>query len=246
MITYAFHVRLLIQLKPKKTCRQFWWFKNVLKVGTLKTDYIFLILGWKCYYDSLYQTGCWNSFPQQLKHISVTGCFNIFGLFCMQVRYGKMTKHYFVWWAWCITEVEEGNCWSSAGAAESSCWQKGRWDVESVSELAGWHGYHSTNSLATEETEANCRAASGRNRPSVRRCKACCSCPCHCPRPATRQPNKPACHQGHTDGLLQGGSECNADLRARAVLVTAAHVQIYTTAWQINMLTFLCQIKYNT
>lgn len=158
----------------------------------------------------------------------------------------RMTKHYFVWWARCITEVEEGGCWSSAGAAESSCWQKGRRDVESVSELAGWHSYHSTNSLGTEETEANCRAAGGRNRPSVRRCKACCSVSLS-PSPTCNQTAKePACHQGHTDGSLLGGWECNADLRARAVLVTAAHIQIYTTAWQINMHTFLCQIKYNT
>lgn len=47
---------------------------------------------------------------------------------------------------------------SPAGAAESSCWQRGRREVESVSELAGWHSYHGTNSPGNKETAANCRA----------------------------------------------------------------------------------------
>lgn len=115
--------------------------------------------------------------------------------------------------------------------------------MESVSELAGWHGYHGTNSLSTEETAANCRAASGRNRLRVRQCEApfvslllFLTC--------NQTAKEPACHQGYTDGLLLGGCEFNADLRAIAVLFTAAHIQIYTTGWQINTLTFLCQIKY--
>lgn len=48
---------------------------------------------------------------------------------------------------------------SPAGAAESSCWQRVRREVESVSELAGWHSYHGTNSPCTEETAANCGTA---------------------------------------------------------------------------------------
>lgn len=69
-----------------------------------------------------------------------------------------------------------------------------------------------------------------------------CSCPCYSPWPATRQPKSQHAIRD-TDGLLLGGCEFNADLRAIAMLFTAAQIQIYTTAWQINTLTFLCQIE---
>lgn len=155
-----------------------------------------------------------------------------------------MTKHYFVWWAWCITEVEEGGCWTPAGVAESSRWQRGRREVESVSVLAGWHGYHGTNSPGTEKTAANRRAASERNRLSSGQCRACCPCPCRYASPTCNQRAKePTRHQGHTDGPLLGGCGCNADLRAKAVLFATACVHIHTTAWQSNMLAFLCQAK---
>lgn len=44
---------------------------------------------------------------------------------------------------------------------------------------------------------------------------------------------EPACHQGHTDGSLLGGSGCNTDLRAK-VFFAAAHIRIHTTVQQIN------------
>ncbi|MEQ2181223.1 hypothetical protein GOODEAATRI_009153 [Goodea atripinnis] len=66
------------------------------------------------------------------------------------------------------------------------------------------------------------------------------------PTTCNQRAKEPTCHQGRTDGPLLGGCGCNADLRANAVLFAAAHIHFHTTAWQSNMLTFLCQAKYNT
>ncbi len=92
----------------------------------------------------------------------------------------------------------------------------GRQEVESVSELAGWHSYHGTNSPGTEETAAKLQGGEGRNRQRLGQCGACCSCPCPRPRLQTQTASEPACHQGHADGSLLGGCGCNTDLRAKS------------------------------
>lgn len=166
MIKRATRMLWLVQLNPKReACRQLWWFKYIWRVGT-HSHYIF-----KCRYKPSilipfdvsrwhFQSDCWNSFQQQTKHISLVGCFII--LVCFAFRSRWRTE-----WQNTTLSDEHGvslrlrreEAGSPAGAAESSCWQRGRREVESVSELAGWHSYHGTNSLGTEETAANCGAA---------------------------------------------------------------------------------------
>lgn len=99
------------------------------------------------------------AFNKQTKPISLVGCFII--SVCFVFRSGWRRE-----WQNATLSDEHGvslrlmreEAGSPAGAAESSCWQRGRREVESVSELAGWHSYHGTNSPGNKETAANCRA----------------------------------------------------------------------------------------
>lgn len=120
---------------------------------------------------------------------------------------------------------------SPAGAAESSCRQRGRGEAESVSELAAWHSYHGTNSPGTEETAANCRAA----RKETDRGRADADPAARVPVPISgSRPRRPKCQHAirNTDGSLQGGCGCNTDLRAKFLLFAAVCIHIHTTAQQ--------------
>lgn len=127
---------------------------------------------------------------------------------------------------------------SPAGAAESSCWQRGRREVESVS--VSWQAGTVTMAQIAPAPRKLQQTAGRRGKKQAERlgqCGACCSCPCP-PSPTQTQTAKvPACHQGHTDGSLLGECGCSTDLRAKVVLFAAAHIHIHTTAQQINTYT---------
>lgn len=114
-----------------------------------------------------------------------------------------------------LRKRREEEAGSPAGAAESSFWQTGRREVESVSELAAWHSYHGTNSPGAEETAANCGAARKEEEAAAGAMRSRLS--------VSATARVPACHQGHTDGSLLGGCGCITDLRAKVGLCSNPH-----------------------
>lgn len=177
-----------------------------------------------------------------MKHIS---------LFCTQVKAKeRMTKHYFVWWAWFITEVEEGGGWKPC----RSCWvimlakrETKRWNLclswqagtVTIAQIA----WAPRKLQQTAGRQGKKQAETGAMR-SLLFVSLSLS--------QTQTAKVPACHQGHTDGSLLGGCGCNTDRRGKVVLFAAAHIHVHTTAQQINTITSvrkkhsLPTVKYNS
>lgn len=69
---------------------------------------------------------------------------------------------------------------------------------------------------APKETAANCGVAREETGRDWGNAEPAARVPVPRPRLQTQTAKVPACHQGHTDGLLLGGCGCNTDLRAKS------------------------------
>lgn len=149
----------ILQLKPKReACREIWLFNTFDGSHPRIQVYIFT-----CHIKP--NNIClFIVFGDILKLIAVSSkqiCFILRGYFIILVCFVFRSGWRREWENTTLSDkhgvspkLTKEEAWSLAGAAESSCWQQGRREVESVSELAGWHSYHGTNSLDTEKTAA--------------------------------------------------------------------------------------------
>lgn len=205
MIKHATQTLWFIQLSPKgDACRQLCWSEYIWGGGSC-----FLLHG--CIMLNLHLRDVWLIFNNKLNLLVSLDAFLFQSVLYSGHDEGEDDKTLLCLMSIGVSpRLRREEAGGPAGAAESSCWRRGRRGVESVSELAGWHSYHGTNSLGTEEKlQQNCGEREGRSRRRLGQCGACCvRVPVPRPCPRTQTARESACHQGHTDGSLLGACGC--------------------------------------
>lgn len=221
MIKHA--TQMLRQLNPKREGRrQLGWFN-------LKSLYASHLYVFKCHIKPIilspfvvsvwhFQTDCWNGFQQQTKPFSLAGCFLIFGLFLYSGQdEGENDKTLLC----LMSMVYHWGCGGRRLEAlqELLSHHAGKGGDERWNLCLSWQAGTVTAAQiaqAPKETAANCGVAREETGRDWGNAEPAARVPVPRPRLQTQTAKVPACHQGHTDGLLLGGCGCNTDLRAKS------------------------------